>query len=166
VEQQIQSYLQHTQTPLHAIEGSFDKLKTAGNMKLIAQLLVLTFSLLACGRNTKESPLSITGEWDLHSTIEGKPWLFTARFKPDGVIDGIGNGKLVISMSYKVSGDTIYFTGDPSCIANSVGVYKLTYFKDSVQFNMVEDTCSIRIANTDKVRLGRVSENGQGSNGM
>lgn len=135
-------------------------------MRLVTKLLVLVLALLACGKNTRESQQSITGEWDMHSTFDGKPWLFTARFKPDGVIDGIGNGKLVISMNYRVSGDTIFFTGDPSCVPNSVGVYKLAYFQDSVRFDMVDDTCSIRIANTDKVRLGRVNENGRGSNGM
>ena len=135
-------------------------------MKLITKLLVLTVALLACRKNTKENHQSITGEWDLHSTFNGKPWLFTARFKPDGVIDGIGNGKLVISMNYSVSGDTIYFTGDPSCVPNSVGIYKLTYFQDSVSFDIVNDTCSIRIANTDKIRLGRVNENDRGSKSM
>ena len=132
-------------------------------MKLVTKLLVLVLALLACGKNTRESPQSITGEWDMHSNFDGKPWLFTARFKPNGVIDGIGNGKLVISMNYSVSGDTIFFTGDPSCVPGSVGVYKLTYFQDSLRFDMVDDTCSIRIANTDKVRLGRVNENGGGS---
>lgn len=126
-------------------------------MNAVIIILVLTVALVACRKNTQETNRSITGEWDLHSTYNGKPWLFTARFKPDGVIDGIGNGKLVISMNYKVSGDTIYFSGDPSCVPNSVGVYKLNYFQDSVSFDRVDDTCSVRIANTDKVRLGRVN---------
>ncbi len=74
-------------------------------------------------------------------------------------VANITNGKPVISMNYRVSGDTIYFTGDPSCVLGSVGAYKLTYFQDSVRFDVVDDTCSVRIANTDKVRLGRVDGN-------
>ncbi|SDD55726.1 hypothetical protein SAMN04487996_101311 [Dyadobacter soli] len=126
-------------------------------MKLTIRLLVLLVASFACRKNSGETNPSITGEWDLHSTYNGKPWLFTARFKPDGVIDGIGNGKLVISMKYKVSGDTIYFSGDPSCVQNSVGIYKLHFFQDSVRFDIIDDTCSVRIANTDKFRLGRVA---------
>ena len=145
---------------LHVVLASFDKLKTAGNMNLIIRLLVLMLVLVACRRNMRETGRSIMGEWDSHSTHNGKPWLFKAHFKPDGVVDGIGNGKLVISMNYRVSGDTIYFTGDPSCVPGSVGAYKLTYFQDSVRFDVVDDTCSVRIANTDKVRLGRVLSEG------
>ena len=126
-------------------------------MNTTVKILALLVALVACRKNTKETNRSITGEWSLHSTYDGKPWLFTARFKPEGVVDGIGNGKLVISMNYKVSGDTIYFSGDPSCLPNSVGIYKLSYFQDSVSFEKVDDTCSVRIANTDKVRLGRAN---------
>lgn len=133
-------------------------------MKSNIGLSVMLIALLACGKKSEETRRTIIGEWDSHSTYDGKPWHFLARFKPDGIIDGIGNGKLIISMNYRVSGDTIYFTGDPSCVPNSVGSYKLTYFQDSVRLDMVDDTCNIRIANTDKVRLGRVNAKGPAGN--
>lgn len=115
--------------------------------------------LAACNTpSNKEAEHSILGEWDLHETYEGKPWTLLARFKPDGTVDAIGNGKLVISQKFSVSGDTIYFRDDPNCAPNSIGAYKLTYFSDSVKIDLIDDTCSVRIMNTDKVRLGRVKK--------
>ncbi len=125
-------------------------------MKSKFTLFILAIALFACQNKREEKEQSIEGEWDAHSTFDGKPWVFRARFKPNGIVDGIGNGKLVISMNYRVSGDTIVFKGDPSCVPGSEGVYRLNFFGDSLSFAIIQDTCAIRIANTDKVRLGKV----------
>lgn len=128
-------------------------------MKKQLHVLSILMLLAACNTTSNREPEhSIIGEWDSHSTYEGKPWTFLARFKPDGTVDGIGNGKLIISQKFSVSGDTIYFRDDPTCDPNSIGAYKLTYFGDSVKVDLIDDTCSVRIMNTDKVRLGRVKK--------
>lgn len=128
---------------------------------IMKKLLYGILMLLAAACNTpsnQETEPTILGEWDIHDTYEGKPWTLLARFKPDGTVNAMANGKLVISQKFVVSGDTIYFSGDPNCAPNSVGAYKLTYFGDSLKINLIDDTCSVRIMNTDKVRFGRVKK--------
>ncbi len=120
-------------------------------------VLGVAMLLTACNiASNKETEHSIIGEWDNHSTFDGKPWRTLGRFKADGTVDVIGNGKLIISQKYSVSGDTIFFREDPFCDPNSVGAYKLTYFGDSVKIDLISDDCPVRIRNADKMRMGRV----------
>lgn len=122
---------------------------------LIAFSAILLFA--ACQSSAQKEPTrTILGEWDSHETFDGQPWHFLARFKPDGTFDGIGNGKLIVSGQYRTAGDTIFFK-DGLCNLNYEAAYRLTYFKDSIRFNMITDTCQGRIQGSDKVTLGRVA---------
>ena len=113
--------------------------------------------VLACNNSDSESGKKITGEWDAHSTMDGQPFNLLVRFKDNGVVDVMGNGKLIVSQDYRVTGDSIIFSGDPNCIPTSQGVYRYTFHKDSVRFDLLADTCSMRIQSTDQVSLARVT---------
>lgn len=125
-------------------------------MKHLLTAFASTLLLLSCQTTPEKEPIhNILGEWDSHDTFDGKPFHFQARFKPDGSFDGLGNGKLFVSGQYRTNGDTIFFK-DALCNLDYEASYKLTYYKDSVRFNLITDTCQARIGGTDKVGLGKV----------
>jgi len=124
-------------------------------MKYFPVILAITAVIVSCQSSPKQPSHQLPGEWDSHETFEGKPWHFQVRFKSDGSFDGLGNGKLVISGQYRTNGDTIFFK-DAICNLDYEAAYRLTWFSDSIRFNVIADTCQQRINGSDKVALGRV----------
>lgn len=126
-------------------------------MKHLLATLSVILILSSCQNNSEKEPVrNILGEWDSHEVFDGKSFVFLARFKADGTFDGLSNGKLVISGQYRVNADTIFFK-DAICNLDYEASYKLTWFKDSIRFNVINDTCQERIKGSDKVALGRVA---------
>jgi hypothetical protein len=126
-------------------------------MKVLSALLVLVFAV-ACEPKNNEPEKVIQGEWEAQYVADGNPFVVLARFKPNGVVDVMANGKLIVSQQYRTTTDSIIFSGDPNCASGSEGVYKLTYFQDSVRVNIITDSCEVRVMNTDKVAFGRVQK--------
>ncbi|MBC7626816.1 hypothetical protein [Ferruginibacter sp.] len=126
-------------------------------MKNVTVILAAIIFLTSCASTTpKESERSILGNWDAHGTFEGKAFVLEGRFKPGGDYDGFDNGKLFVSGKYRLAGDTI-FIKDGLCNMTYEGAYKLTYYKDSVRFNVIEDTCIGRKNGSDKLAMGRIA---------
>lgn len=115
-------------------------------MKTVLSTMLLAGKFTACRQPAPST--GITGEWDAHSTAGGQPFVFIARFKADGTYDGVGNGKLVVSGHYRTTGNTILFR-DAICNSNYEGAHKMTYCKDSVRFDLLQDTCAVRIEGTN-----------------
>ena len=126
-------------------------------MKNVTVILAAIIFCTSCASSTpKESERTILGNWDAHETFEGKAFVLEARFKPGGDYDGFGNGKHFVSGKYRLAGDTIFFK-DGLCNMAYEGAYTLTYFEDSIRFNVIEDTCMQRKNGSDKVAMGRIA---------
>jgi len=127
-------------------------------MKQLLTLLGTVIILSACNNAAEKQPEhNIVGEWDAHLENQGKPYLVIGRFKDNGTYDAFIDGKLIVSGKYRTTGDSIYFR-DGSCDMEYEGLYKLTYYEDSVRFNMLQDTCQERINGSDGVAMKRVKK--------
>ncbi|MEO7446576.1 MAG: hypothetical protein ABIU55_13830 [Ferruginibacter sp.] len=126
-------------------------------MKNVLAILVVLISCASCTNNsTKEPEHNIVGNWDSHYTFQGKSGVLEARFKPDGEYDAFDNGKPFVSGKYRLAGDTI-FLKDGLCNIAYEGAYMLTYYKDSVRFAVVEDSCINRNRGTDGLVAKRIA---------
>ena len=77
-------------------------------------------------------------------------------FGADGTYDAFVNGKLFISAKYAVRQDT-FAMRDGLCNLKYEGTYRLRFFaKDSVRFQLLQDTCRARRRGVDGLRAGRV----------
>lgn len=74
-------------------------------------------------------------------------------FKSDNTFQGYINKKVFVAGSYDLKDDNITFF-DNSCAGK--GTYRLSFFADSVRFNLVSDTCKGRSGDVDKAVFGRV----------
>ncbi|MBN8880340.1 MAG: hypothetical protein J0I32_22540 [Sphingobacteriales bacterium] len=127
-------------------------------MKQLLAVLSLILIFSACNNAPEEQPdHNIAGEWDAHLDNQGKPYLVIGRFKDNGTYDAFIDGKLVVSGKYRTVGDSIYFR-DGNCDMAYEGLYKLTYYKDSVSFKMLQDTCQERIHGSNGVAMKRVKK--------
>ena len=88
------------------------------------------------------------GNWDSHYTFKGQSGVMEARFKANGNYDAFDNGKPFVTGKYRTAGDTI-FLKDGLCNMDYEGAYTLTYYKDSVRFNVIADTCTPRRNGSD-----------------
>lgn len=126
-------------------------------MKNALVILAVIGFCASCNSNAhKEPEHTLLGNWDSHSMYEGNPFVLEARFKPSGDYDGFGNGKHFVTGKYRLAGDTL-FLKDALCNLDYEGVYTLTYFKDSIRFDVIEDTCMQRNNGTNKVAMGRIA---------
>ena len=126
-------------------------------MKNVIKILAVMIFCASCRSSTMKQPKhDIVGKWDAHNTYQGKSYVLEARFKPGGDYDGFGNGKHFVSGKYRLAGDTIFFK-DGLCNMAYEGAYTLTYFEDSIRFNVIEDTCMQRKNGSDKVAMGRIA---------
>lgn len=119
-------------------------------------LAAIIFFTSCASSVTKEPEHTILGNWDAHNNFQGKPFVLEARFKPGGDYDAFDNGKPFVTGKYRTAGDTIYIK-DGLCNMAYEGVYKLTYYKDSLRFNVIEDTCMQRRNGSDGLALARIT---------
>ena len=68
-------------------------------MKVLSALFVLVFAV-ACEPKDNELEKVIQGEWETQYVSDGKPFIVLARFKLNGVVDVMTNGKLIVSQQY------------------------------------------------------------------
>jgi hypothetical protein len=87
----------------------------------------------------------LVGKWEWSKKFKDGPLTVLAVFKVNGTYDGFANKKSFVSGTYKVVKDTL-FIADPLCNSKYMATYKLKFFgnKDSVQFNVIQDTCAQR----------------------
>lgn len=120
-------------------------------------MLALVAACLGCGEGKKgPDEKGIKGKWSNITQQGGQTYAFIANFRKDGSYDGIMNGKVLVSGgSYQEKGDTIIFK-DPVCNAAYEGKYRVHYTGDSVHFQLIEDSCTIRRQGTDGVGMKRM----------
>lgn len=127
-------------------------------MKKLLYILSISTLLAVCNTVSDKKPEhSIIGDWKNQSTNGGELFTFLLKFKADGSYDGIGNEKLVVSGHYRTTGDTIYFR-DGICNPDYEGSYLLTYYEDSIRFDLIKDTCRIRIEGGDGFAFKKVNK--------
>lgn len=93
---------------------------------------------------------TIVGRWEAKMpdhTVGG------VVYKQDHTYQAYVNKKVFVSGNYEIRNDTISMS-DNSCPIK--GLYKLTFFADSVRYNVVIDSCKGRKNDVDKAVLGRV----------
>lgn len=93
---------------------------------------------------------TIVGRWEAKmpdNTIVG------VIYKTDHTYQAYVNKKVFVSGKYGFSKDTLSMS-DSGCPVK--GFYKLTFFADSVRYNVIRDTCSGRKHDVDKAVAGRV----------
>lgn len=125
-------------------------------MKTCITLLGIAAVLSACNTAPEQLPKpDLAGEWDAHLAYKGKPYVVIGRFRSNGTYDAFIDGKLVVSGQYRTLGDSAYFR-DGNCNQEYEGLYKLTYTKDSVRFDVLQDTCQERINGSNGLAMKRV----------
>lgn len=110
------------------------------NLLLLSLLVVLLFS-----SSFREDTNPLLGRWEWSHVYKEGPVTILAVFKANGVYDGFANKKAFVSGTYKVKNDTLYIS-DAICNSKYQGTYKLKFFgnRDSVKFDVLQDTCSGR----------------------
>ena len=99
---------------------------------------------------TFQQNTTIVGRWEAKmpdNTVGG------VIYKPDRTYQAYVNKKVFISGHYEIRNDTISMS-DNGCPIK--GLYKLTFFADSVRYNVVMDSSNGRKHDVDKAVLGRV----------
>lgn len=93
---------------------------------------------------------SILGKWECIKTYNGSPLSLVAIFRANGVYDGFANKKAFITGKYKMMHDTLHIS-DVTCNSAYEGTYKVKFFgdRDSLQFNVIRDTCVGRREGSD-----------------
>lgn len=94
---------------------------------------------------------TIVGRWETKmpdNTIAG------VIYKADHTYQAYVNKKIFVSGNYEFSKDTLSMS-DNGCPIK--GFYKLTFFADSVRYNVIIDSCEGRKHDVDKAVLGRVN---------
>ncbi|AWO01360.1 hypothetical protein DLD77_06475 [Chitinophaga alhagiae] len=120
--------------------------------------MTATIIFSACNNAPEKQPEhNIVGEWDAHLSYKEKPYVVIGRFKDNGTYDAFIDGKLIVSGKYRTVGDSIYFR-DGNCDMDYEGLYKLTYYKDSVSFNALQDTCQERVHGSSGMAMKRVKQ--------
>jgi len=116
--------------------------------KLILPCLAAIFIVSASAFTEEPSP--ILGRWELRSGFQGQPYSFLVIFRRNGNYDGFLNNKIFVSGTYRMRKDTLYIA-DPTCNSNYFGTYKVKFMgrPDSIQFNVVQDTCRGRREGAD-----------------
>lgn len=119
-------------------------------------MVVTALCMAGCnyGRS-QQTQQSILGTWDTRESADGKPFHFVANFRSDSTYDGTANGNTVVTGRYFMTGDTIVFNEDV-CGGTFSGFYRLRYSGNSVKFELLQDSCQMRIRGVDRVSLDRV----------
>lgn len=126
-------------------------------MKNLMVIIIAGLMLYSCGSTTsKKTVHSLVGEWDAHLNYEGKPYVFLARFKANGSYNGFMDGKNFVSGTYRTAGDSLYIT-DGLCNMAYEGLYKLTYYGDSLRFDVLTDTCRQRVEGSSGLAVKRIA---------
>ncbi|TDO20816.1 hypothetical protein [Pedobacter duraquae] len=112
-------------------------------MKKVFFATMLAISIINFSFTEDTNPLIGRWEWSTKH-VEG-PLTILAVFKTNGIYDGFANKKNFVTGTYQVKHDTL-FIADPICNAKYNATYKLKFFgkQDSVQFNVIQDTCAQR----------------------
>lgn len=74
-------------------------------------------------------------------------------FKADNTFQAYINKKVFVAGNYDLKDNNITFS-DNSCAGK--GMYHLSFFADSVRFNVLSDTCSGRRGDVNKAVFGRI----------
>lgn len=74
-------------------------------------------------------------------------------YKANHTYQAYVNKKVFVSGNYDLRKDTLSMS-DNSCPVK--GLYKLTFFADSIRYNVIADSCTGRKQDVDKAVLGRV----------
>lgn len=94
---------------------------------------------------------TIVGRWETktpNGTILG------AVFKTDYTYTGYANKKVFVTGKYQFKDNLLSMDDDGGC--KTTGVYKITFFADSLRLSVVTDSCTARREGTDKVVFGSV----------
>ena len=131
------------------------------NMRKLLFFSFLTYAFSGCGTQASQSTTptkGLQGKWNNITVYNGRNSEFLAYFRSDGTYDGILDGKVLVSGgSYKEVGDTVSFS-DAICNAAYTGTYKVKYEGDSVHFQLISDTSTVRREGTDGVGMKRVEK--------
>lgn len=117
-------------------------------MKTIIPALAILISCIALASTYQEKTL--VGRWETKlpdNTIAG------IIYKADHTYQGYVNKKVFVAGSYDLKKDTLSMS-DNGCPIK--GLYKITFFADSVRYNVIADSCKGRKHDVDKAVLGRV----------
>ena len=112
-------------------------------------VLALIISILAFTSKKK-----ITGQWETKPSPKGN--VTGVYFNKDNTHEVYVNKKPLVSGTYKIHRNTITIV-ESGC-DEAVGVYKLIFFhnSDSLRFEPISDTCTIRRNGMSRTVLGRV----------
>jgi len=100
----------------------------------------MAMALISFSFTNENNPL--VGRWEFATKYQESTLNILTVFKADGTFDLFANKKPLVTGTYQVKHDTL-FIADALCNANYSATYKLKFFgkQDSVQFNVIQDTC-------------------------
>lgn len=113
----------------------------------IVAAALISFILFAFGYQEK----TLVGRWET-KTSDGS--IFGAVFKADHTYSGYINKKVFVTGKYKFKDNLLSMDDDGGC--KTTGVYKITFFADSLRISVVTDSCTARREGTDKLVFGSV----------
>lgn len=116
-------------------------------MKKIRIVLIVLISSLTIAFNYQER--TPVGRWE-KKLPNGS--IFGGFFKADHTYTGYVDKKVFVSGGYEFKKDLLTLI-DSGC---DKGIYRITFFSDSIRFSVVSDTCRGRREGTDKMVLGLV----------
>ncbi len=94
---------------------------------------------------------TLVGRWEtpnMNGTVLG------AVFKPDHTYAGYANKKVFVTGKYQFKDNLLSMDDDGGC--TTTGIYRITFFADSLRLAVVTDSCKDRRQGTDKMVFGSV----------
>lgn len=118
-------------------------------MKKICILSAALISLIIFAFSYQEKTL--VGRWEA-KTPDGT--ILGAVFKPDYTYSGYANKKVFVTGKYQFKDNLLSMDDDGGC--TTTGIYRITFFADSLRLAVVTDSCKDRRQGTDKMVFGSV----------